>query len=79
MLYNPYTNKPSPETLKILEREQNLQFIDYCPKCNEWMEKEITHMNYVKSYTCKICNTKRFQDENLIINRKIIEQIKTRS
>ena len=64
--------------LKILEREQNLQFIDYCPRCNTWMEKEITPNNFVRSYTCKTCDTKRFYDENLIINRKIIEQIKTR-
>lgn len=53
MSYNPYTNRPSPEMLKILEREQNLQFIDYCPRCNTWMEKEITPNNFVRSYTCK--------------------------
>ncbi|MFN8788564.1 MAG: hypothetical protein ACK5Z5_06685 [Neisseriaceae bacterium] len=36
-----YTNDPSPEMLEILKREQNLQFIDYCPRCDDWMDKLI--------------------------------------
>ena len=70
----PFTNKDNPEIFKInlIEREQNLQFIDYCPRCDKWMEKEIMTYNnrdFIKNYLCKSCNTKRLPDEKIIINK----------
>jgi transcription elongation factor Elf1 len=56
-----FTENPSKDAIELKKREQNLKFINYCPKCDEWMQQssEINARNLKSQFTCK-CGYTRY-------------------
>lgn len=60
-----YTENPTSEVLKLRLREQNIKFINYCPRCNDWMDQTNHNTNLMFSeFTCPKCKLIRSGKDN---------------